>query len=126
VTAQVTAHTLRELRREAIELLDERLRVLAKKLSISSLLQPEVPELTVPRRRTRRALGPRGEQAVRRNPNEPWRQMVNLIIARLPCESGDSEGCYQTTAELLADLHLLRVRSCASTDTGWRAPGVDR
>ncbi len=58
-------------------------------------------------------LGERGRQAIERNPKEPWRQMVNLILARLPSErslSEQQEGLYRHAMKLLSDLgHLCRV-----------------
>ena len=109
VTAEVTARTLRTLRREAIDLLRGRLAILAARLSLSELLQPVVPELIARVAELAAALGERGTQAVRRNPKEPWRQMVNLIMARLPADEGaPGEGCYTAPAEMMADLELLR------------------
>jgi len=108
VTADVTAQTLRTLRDGAIELLRDRLTVLAARLSLSSLLQPSDAELTKRIDELAKELGERGTQALRRNPNEPWRQMTNLILARLPVEKS-SEGAYASPADLLVDLEILRV-----------------
>ncbi|MFN8643908.1 MAG: phosphoenolpyruvate carboxylase [Candidatus Binatia bacterium] len=71
------------------------------------------------------ALGARGDGAVRRNPEEPWRQMVNLMLASLPIEVStpaaaqlaDEPGRYLSAAELRADLELLR-RSLVEVGAG--------
>jgi phosphoenolpyruvate carboxylase len=82
VTAEVTAGTLRELR-------SQRWRCCAtpnecrRALESSELLQ-EPPASFSTTCALSRQLGERGEQAVRRNPQEPWRQLTNLIVAQLP------------------------------------------
>ncbi len=56
-------------------------------------------------------LGDRGRAALQRNPNEPWRQFLNLMIAMLPpTSSPDATAAtysYASSAELLADLCTL-------------------
>jgi len=110
VTAQVTAQTLRTLRDGALDLLRDRLRVLAARLSLSALLQPEDATLAAHIEALAAELGERGAQALRRNPGEPWRHLTNLILARLPDDAdANPEGRYTRPAEMLADLEVLRA-----------------
>ncbi len=117
VTDAVTRQTLAELRQQALLLLQHYLTDLARQISLSDYLQRPPPELLTQITHLSETLGERGQQAIQRNPNEPWRQMVNLMLARLPL-SGDSlteresppsppQRYYQNAAELLADLRLL-------------------
>ncbi|NBB77281.1 MAG: phosphoenolpyruvate carboxylase, partial [Bacteroidetes bacterium] len=53
--------------------------------------------------------GTAGHKAVERNPDEPWRQYVNLIMARLPIESNpETDLTYTFSSQLLEDLRFLR------------------
>ncbi len=60
-------------------------------------------------------LGERGRRAIQSDPEETWRQLVMLMLARLPLESVYPEGGrllqdstrYQEAGELLRDLQLL-------------------
>ncbi len=117
VTDEVTRQTLAELRQQALLLLQHYLTELARQISLSDYVQPTPPELRTHITHLSEMLGERGQQAIQRNPNEPWRQMVNMILARLPLTSDSMperessqlppQQHYQHTAELLADLRLL-------------------
>ncbi len=59
-------------------------------------------------------LGPAGAKAIERNPNEPWRQFLNTMLARLPASDmpidrivASTKPTYQRSSELLADLRLV-------------------
>ncbi len=112
VTAEITAQTLREMRLQALRLLRRRLRQAASHLSISDMLVPTPPGLTDQIRRMASGLGGRGVQAIARNPNEPWRQALNLMRARLPIDDEPAEAAslvdepdrYRCASELLNDL----------------------
>lgn len=121
VTSLVTAETLAELRSGALSLLREQLTDLTIRLSLSEHLQTPPPELFAQMETTAAALGTAGRRALSRNPGEPWRQAVNLMLARLPegataqnngpesgPESGPQPGAYTRAAELEDDLHALR------------------
>jgi phosphoenolpyruvate carboxylase len=130
VTADTTRETLREMRRNGLELLREQLVELAVRLSLSDHLQPCPPALAEHVAGTAEALGDRGRQALARNPNERWRQAVNLMLARLPHHLADEDGderrglgAYDHPAQLADDLALLReslvrvgARRLAATD----------
>jgi len=111
VTATVTRETLAELRTNALELVEERLTELARRLSLSEFLQ--TPPAALPSRieSAARRLGKAGTWAVSRNPDEPWRQFVNLMIARLPSgapPASTAPHTYDSADELEDDLSFLR------------------
>ena len=115
VTAETTENTLGALRRGALLLLHRHLTQLVVRLSISERLAAPPDALTRYIEETVEALGEPGRRAVARNPEEPWRQAINLMIARLPIEvNGDGEGrlregpdTYRFAHELADDLALL-------------------
>ncbi len=111
VTAKVTAETFAELRRAAMQVHESHLRSLAEKLSLSERLQAPPARLAQATVRLAESLGEQGARALVRNPAEPWRQFVNLMIARLP-DAGDATPArppqYTRPSELAADLAILR------------------
>ncbi|HIJ81836.1 MAG TPA: phosphoenolpyruvate carboxylase [Desulfuromonadales bacterium] len=115
VTAEVTHESLQELRLNALSVIRRRLVDLAAKLSLSDYLQV-VPDVLTQWIHDRAAhLGAAGAEAVARNPVEPWRQALNLIIACLPLEVvrdhvttlDDTSGYYKKPSELSEDLTML-------------------
>lgn len=116
VTAAVTRESLLELRLHALLRLDEALTEVARRLSLSDLLQQPPAALRTRIAELAALLGDAGARAVARNPDESWRQLLNLVRARLPLEAGPGvpgrlaggRGRYQRAAELLEDLHVLR------------------
>jgi phosphoenolpyruvate carboxylase len=115
VTAQVTRHTLEDLRLHGLLLLQHQLAGLARQSSLSDRVQPPPAALCDRVRHLTAELGDRGRQLVQGKPDETWRQLVTLMLARLPLESVYPEGGrllhdparYQGSDELLADLRLL-------------------
>ncbi|TVR97947.1 MAG: phosphoenolpyruvate carboxylase [Rhodospirillales bacterium] len=115
VTADVTAATLRELRSQSLSLIHEKLLKLARHLSLSDRLQTPPAALTGWIADVAQRLGERGQRATDRNPDEPWRHIVNLMIARLPVDADAPVGGglqadpnrYGTAAELSDDLSAL-------------------
>jgi phosphoenolpyruvate carboxylase len=105
VTAAVTDDTLTELRSNALSLLRDELTALAQKLSLSFHLQatPEALQQSIAQKSVQ--LGEAGERAVARNPEEPWRQFVNLTLARLP--DAGHPAAYAGANELENDLNQL-------------------
>ena len=108
VTAEVTARTLKELRGAALGLLREQLGTLAARLSLSAMLHKPAPALEQRVAALAESLGAVGASAIRRNPRETWRQMTNLILARLPSDGPARPGTYRSSPEMLEDLGLLR------------------
>ncbi len=109
VTAEVTRQSLATLRGVAIELMRDRLSRLAQSLSLSDQRR-DVPLIIRDRiAALGPALGEPGRAAMDRNPHEPWRQFVNLLVTALPPVGGPiPEGCYQRASQLASDLALLR------------------
>jgi len=114
VTDEVTRKTLFELKKEALGQIRTDLITLAKKISISS------HEVTVPDffskklEQLRNIAGDAGKEGWERNPNEPWRQYVNLMLVRMPVdESGHliedpaAERYYKRAQEVQEDLTVL-------------------
>ncbi|MBB4284442.1 phosphoenolpyruvate carboxylase [Roseospira goensis] len=108
VTPEITAWTLEQLATTALDNLRDRLGKLAAGLSLTTSRQAVPPALTTRLTRMAQALGDDAQAALERNRGEPWRQMVNLMIAALPTPSGPvAPGRYRRPRELLADLELL-------------------
>jgi phosphoenolpyruvate carboxylase len=106
VTGEVTRTTFRLLREEGLKLQRSRLQRLAKKLSLSALLQAPSPPFQGLLEKRVLSLGELGREAIARNPQEPWRQWVNLMLLRLP-DKAKAEIAYSSAAELQEDLEAL-------------------
>ncbi|GFO62546.1 phosphoenolpyruvate carboxylase [Geomonas paludis] len=125
VTAEVTQATLKELRLNALMLIHGQLTTLGSRLSISRLLLPPPQQLTRRLETLAAPTGALGIEALKRNPEEPWRQLVNLMKAKLPVDvsggeetlCGDSGSRYCRPKELEDDLRLLRDTLVASGAT---------
>ncbi|MCI4670569.1 MAG: phosphoenolpyruvate carboxylase [Bacteroidia bacterium] len=113
VTPEFTASTLNLYRESALNMNKKALVELAGKLSFSDQLNP-VPQAFLDLILEKvNALGEKGQKALERNPFEPWRQFLNLMIVRLDNTIEEKKGlpleCLYTRAEeLAADLKILR------------------
>lgn len=124
VTPQVTAESLMELRRSALGLLQRELTDLARLLSLSAYWVAPRGEFLQEIAGRVDSLGDLGVKAMQRNPNEPWRQFLNLMLVKLPKFSVKSEVAikadgedfrpvapderfYRSSVELLDDLRVL-------------------
>ncbi len=112
VTATITQETLEMHRDIAMKLLRNELEKLGSKISISAL-KNEVPiRLNEKIYRLTEELGMEGEKAVKRNPYEPWRQLVGLFQVKLDNtiskKYSDSHRFYRSAKVLLEDLKFLR------------------
>jgi phosphoenolpyruvate carboxylase len=105
VTDQVTREALGELRRQALDLQSALLTQLGQRLSLSDQIQEPPPTLLAEVARVAASCGSDGAAAVARNPNEPWRQWINLMLLRLPARA--DTWTYLRAEELLTDLNLL-------------------
>lgn len=116
VTSEVTWETLTEMRQYALRLVCHHLHELASKLSLSERFQSPTPAMMERITHLKELTGESGYGAASRNPKEPWRQYLNLMISALPPEPGLHEsydedlppGTYRHHGELLSDLDLLR------------------
>jgi phosphoenolpyruvate carboxylase len=109
VTTGVTRRSLELLRAGSLRLLRQQFEMLAGKLSLADGLQAPPRWFLDQISSLAAGLGERGQAAVSRNPGEPWRQAVNLILARLPGSSEPHEQpySYARAAELEEDLRML-------------------
>ncbi|MFC2176233.1 phosphoenolpyruvate carboxylase [Bacteroidota bacterium] len=112
VTPQITKDTLLIHRKEALTIIHNHLLQLGTKLSLSSTLNPTPEALTTTIANRAQSLGEQGTKAINRNPYEPWRQFVNLMVLNLENTiSGtcsDSKIFYRSSTELQKDLKFIR------------------
>jgi phosphoenolpyruvate carboxylase len=115
VTAEVTRQTLDDLRLHALLLLQRQLVALGRQASLSDRLEPPPQHLRERVRDLLEVVGERAPESIKNEQGETWRQLVGLMLARLPLESVYPEGGrllhgdgrYQRADELLADLRVL-------------------
>lgn len=117
VTPEVTRQTLLAMRLQALVTLHQRLTGLASRLSLSEHLNFPPPSLLDWISTYAALTGERGRQALARNAGEPWRQMINLMLARLPLDATAASlehgpDRYRLAQELLSDLELLSDSLC--------------
>lgn len=108
VTPEITRETLYLHREAAIELLKQQLKRFASQISFSDSRNPEDPELLQRIATYASALGEDGEEAIRRNPQEPWRQFTNLVMLRLESADQTEHLGYEDADEIAEDLEILR------------------
>jgi len=112
VTPDVTASTLILLRTTALKLLHEKMVNLSASMTLSSTnnFVPTVLEEAIQEKVQQ--LGKSGEKAVKRNPMEPWRQYINLLIVRLENTIAgkftSDNSYYKNPSQLQFDLKVLR------------------
>ena len=122
VTPEITKKTLVNLRNASLELLQKNIRNTASKLSISDRINKPSKEM---RRRIEELtvqLGEKGVRAVSRNPDESFRQFLNLISEALPhpetynekrsCDQDENifksePGIYSSPSDLYEDLKII-------------------
>ena len=87
MTAKVTEETLQEMRLNAMIVIHRHLEKLAERLPLSSNFQkpPEALEEAIAKLR---AENPNSEPIIRQHSDEPWRQYVMLLQAKLPLSFG--------------------------------------
>ena len=117
VTGEITQEVLHQLRLYAFIVLRRKLTNLVRRLSFAI----EIEDLDRNFRHRAKAMceelgQARADEALARNPDEAFRQFVNLMLAKLPLnmmrdhatEMSEFPGCYRLADELQADLVLLR------------------
>ncbi len=113
VTPCITQETLLLHRNSALKLIKSQLVTLSSKLSVSAISNPVPFLLSEAIERKAKALGESGEKAIRRNPYEPWRQYVSLILLQLENtiakKNTDAHAHYRSSKALAEDLKLLRA-----------------
>lgn len=112
VTAEITQNTLLEHRKVALELIQNQLIAFGAKISFSKINHPIPLSLTESIANQAQVLGEVGLQAIKRNPYEPWRQFVNLILIKLnhtiQNQTEEAQTYYRSADELSIDLNFMR------------------
>ncbi|MCH8557511.1 MAG: phosphoenolpyruvate carboxylase [Balneolia bacterium] len=114
VTDEVTRKTLMELRKNALVMLRDDLHNLARKISISGF-ETAIPQKLKARLTELVSKGGEGAKtALLRNPDEPWRQFLNLMQHFIPLdeedepiEKPDDNLFYSSADQVIRDLELL-------------------
>lgn len=107
VTAEVTRETLLKLRKTALAVLKYQLEQLFARLSLSETFQ-EAPRYLHDRISTYRVqFAGKLKSTTKRGSQEPWRQFVALMVARLDATENDRSQGYMTASELASDLDIL-------------------
>ncbi len=84
VTPEFTASTLKLHRQAALKIMRKELVQLAKELSFSEYLNKIPSDFLTDLKASAEKLGEAGQKAFERNPSEPLRQFINLLIDRKP------------------------------------------
>ncbi len=115
VTAPVTQEALIELRIGALLVLDRMLERLGDKMSLSIYGQTAPPELFQAIARISDEIGARAAPILEQDEEEPWRQFVRLMHAKMPLDTRadapvlvDENGFYRFPNELKSDLQILK------------------
>ncbi|BCM88257.1 phosphoenolpyruvate carboxylase [Abditibacteriota bacterium] len=116
VTANVTRDTLLDLRLNALVVMYRRIERLAEKMSLSVYGQQPPQFLLDKIAELGPKVGARANSILDKDEEEPWRQLVRLIGARLPLDTRseepvlrDAPGFYRFPHELRADLDVLKA-----------------
>jgi phosphoenolpyruvate carboxylase len=114
VTPEFTASTLKLHREAALKIMKKELLLLAKELSFSEYLNEIPTEFLSDLKANAKKLGKAGQKALERNPSEPLRQFINILILRLENTLNESfdldEECYFHRPENLA-IELKKLRN---------------
>ncbi len=116
VTADVTKKTLLQLRLNAFVVIRRKLIGLVQKISFSCEVEDSIPEMGARIEAMLEELGERGKEAFFRNKGEVFRQLINLMIYKLPVETvrghatrlTEQNGSYVHSLQLRDDLKLLQ------------------
>lgn len=108
VTAEVTQDTWDELRENALQVIDVRLRRLERRLGLSIYSQTIPAELENRINSLLKEIGEFGQSRIQNHREEPWRQMASLMRTKLPLpENAESKSHYIRPSELEEDLMIL-------------------
>jgi len=115
VTAKVTRESLFNFRKNALALQRRQLESLRGRLSLSDRLQLPSSPLIDKIATMASQIGEEAESILDRNPHEPWRQFISLLIAQLPPADFDPASStypasrfYRYSFNLVSDLRILR------------------
>ena len=126
VTPAITQETLLLHRKTALSILQSQLVQLIKRLSVSAISNPVPFALMEAIEQKAKALGEKGAHALHRNPYEPWRQYVSLLLVKLENTIAntltDAATYYKSSKVLEEDLRFLRA---LLIDNGLKGLAVD-
>jgi len=112
VTAEVTRQTLQEHRGAALDLIKNAMIDLVRDFSFSESKQAIPKLLSNAIEQYKTILGVDAENAIARNPREPWRQFLNIILIKLENTIQDKTAqpdiYYRNSAALLNDLSIVQ------------------
>ena len=112
VTPSITQETLELFRNNALSLIKKQLVNAAIKFSVSAIANPVPYKLSEIIENKSKTLGQQGENALKRNPYEPCRQYINLLIVKLENtisnNFADSNSYYKSSKDLKEDLKFFR------------------
>lgn len=109
VSADFTRSTLLEHRQTALSLVKEKLQHLGAQMSFSDIRNPVPQGFREQIRGKAEFLGEESESALKRNPREPWRQFINLMLVQMEHTIQENgQPVYADSKELISDLQILR------------------
>lgn len=108
VTPEITLQTLATLRRAALEVWLREVDALQEQLTQAVMPGHDVREL-----RAALAQQPDAAELEMRWPDQPWRQLLQVVLRRLRATRDDAPGAYADSRELIAGLERVR-RSLAA------------
>lgn len=109
VTPEVTVDALEMMREASIRLLDERLQLLAGRLSVHNAMVPSSTRLYHLQARYAGMFPELDLRLQLMNEDEPYRHVLTLMRERLICALDRSEHAYTSANELLCDLHEVET-----------------
>lgn len=113
VTAEVTRQTLQEHRTAALDLIKNALVDLVRDFSFSESKNVIPATLSNAIDQYKIVFGVDAQRAIARNPREPWRQFLNLILLKLNNTIQDitenTDAYYRNSSALLNDLKVIEI-----------------
>jgi phosphoenolpyruvate carboxylase len=112
VTDQVTRETLMVHRQAALQIIREAMLHISARTTFSDGQNPVPSFFHNAKGRMANALGETGKNAINRNPREPWRQYINLMVAKIDNTIAqkvtEPQTFYSNVQQLEEDLQILR------------------
>jgi phosphoenolpyruvate carboxylase len=116
VTPATTVEALELMREQCLRLLEQRMEMLAGRLSLSERIAGPAPGLGAILAAGAEQFPALAEQLEAINPEEPYRRALTFLRERVRATQARSEGGYAEPAELLDDLR--QVEGCLAADAG--------
>ena len=108
VTDAVTRQAFQLFKQKALTLIKAQLLRLARKLSLAQNLHPQSETLDPHLKAWAQQQGPLGEKALARNPHEPFRQWLNLLLNALPIGANPPHWALTKPAALAEELQKMQ------------------